>query len=117
MPRSLNEPVGFKPSHLIHTRQSIRSLNRGAKTSGVEPSPRLITGVASLTGKKLLYLGMTPRAADTAASTAQDCFDSFSMRRHVSCRNALQKARARFRLTLFYAGIVQKRKTAPANYS
>src|SRR5207302_3256743 len=51
MPRSLNEPVGFKPSHLMSTRQSIRSLNRGAKTSGVEPSPRLTIGVASLTGK------------------------------------------------------------------
>src|SRR5438874_8191273 len=41
-PRSLNEPVGFKPSHLMSTRQSIRSLNRGAITSGVEPSPRVI---------------------------------------------------------------------------
>src|SRR5205814_4022607 len=42
MPRSLNEPVGFKPSHLINTRPPMRSLNRGAKTNGVDPSANVI---------------------------------------------------------------------------
>src|SRR3954470_6121680 len=59
---------------------------------------------------------MTPPALDTDASTTQDFFDSFCIRPHVSCRNALQKARARFRLKLVYARIVQERKTAPLNY-
>src|SRR5262249_10122361 len=51
IPRSLKEPVEFKPSHLIKTRPPIRSLNRDAKTSGVEPSPKVITGVLSPTGR------------------------------------------------------------------
>jgi hypothetical protein len=87
IPRSLNEPVGFKPSHLIKTRPPIRSLNRGAKTRGVEPSPRVMIGVPSPTGRQSRYRAITPLAADppspsfgaesTAASTAQDFFDSF----------------------------------------
>ena len=53
MPRSLNEPVGFWPSILRwRLRSPSDSPSRRAWTSGVAPSPRLTTGVASLTGRK-----------------------------------------------------------------
>ena len=50
IPRSLNEPVGFTPSSLSRTRAPVRAESRGAGTSGVPPSNRVTTGVASLTG-------------------------------------------------------------------
>src|SRR5437763_7680419 len=81
IPRSLNEPEGFNPSHLIKTRPPIRSLNRGAKTSGVEPSPRVMIGVASPSGRWSRYRAITPLAADMAASTVRDFFDSFCILR------------------------------------
>src|SRR6476660_166312 len=114
IPRSLNEPVGFKPSHLIKTRPPIRSLNRGAKTRGVEPSPRVMIGVPSPTGRQSRYRAITPLAADppspsfgaesTAASTAQDFFDSFC----ILCQRNLPKCVAKstcsfFRLKSAYA--------------
>jgi hypothetical protein len=53
MPRSLNEPVGLKPSHLrkMATLGSVASASRGAGTSGVLPSSSVTTGVLSLTGR------------------------------------------------------------------
>ena len=50
MPRSLNEPVGFAPSTFSHTSQSSSSDMAVARTSGVSPSPRVITGSVSRTG-------------------------------------------------------------------
>src|SRR5207244_2320279 len=76
IPRSLNEPVGFKPSHLIKTRPPIRSLNRAAKTSGVEPSPRVMIGLPSPTGRYSRYRAITPLATNTAGATAHVFFDS-----------------------------------------
>src|SRR5207237_3957043 len=70
IPRSLNEPVGFNPSHLIKTRPPIRSLNRAAKTSGVEPSPRVMIGLPSPTGRYSRYRAITPLAANTAGAPA-----------------------------------------------
>jgi len=43
IPRSLNEPVGFAPSHFSHSSTPYRSESRGAGRSGVEPSPRVTT--------------------------------------------------------------------------
>jgi len=43
IPRSLNEPVGFAPSHLSHSSTPNRSESRGAARSGVLPSPSVIT--------------------------------------------------------------------------
>src|SRR5581483_193918 len=60
IPRSLNEPVGFTPSFLIHTSAPTRSLSRGEKSKGVLPSPNDTTGVASVTGRYLRYLSIMP---------------------------------------------------------
>src|SRR5205085_5660177 len=77
IPRSLNEPVGFRPSHLIKTRPPIRSLNRDARTSGVEPSPRVMIGVPCPTSKYSRYRVITPLAVGPATPPADDFFDSF----------------------------------------
>src|SRR5215213_9516410 len=56
MPRSLNDPVGFWPSTFRYRlRRPSDSPRRRAWTSGVAPSPRLTTGVASLTGRNARY--------------------------------------------------------------
>src|SRR5947209_5579078 len=46
IPRSLNEPVGFAPSHLSQTSTPNRSDRRGACRSGVLPSPSVIVTAA-----------------------------------------------------------------------
>ena len=52
MPRSLNEPVGFWPSTLRYRlARPSASPSRPARTSGVNPSPRVRAGVASVTGR------------------------------------------------------------------
>ncbi len=50
MPRSLNEPVGFAPSTLTQVSQPSSSDSRSASTSGVLPSPSVITGSVSASG-------------------------------------------------------------------
>ena len=53
IPRSLNEPVGLVPSTLAYRLRSPSSApSRPSRTSGVNPSPRLIRGVASVIGRK-----------------------------------------------------------------
>ena len=52
MPRSLNEPVGFAPSSFRYSSTPSWAPSRSARTSGVEPSPSEITGVASVTGSR-----------------------------------------------------------------
>ena len=52
MPRSLNEPVGLRPSSLrCRFGTPMRAPSRGAATSGVKPSPSVSAGVASVTGR------------------------------------------------------------------
>ena len=51
MPRSLNDPVGLRPSSFTCTSSSRHSDSASSRTSGVAPSPMLITGVASVTGR------------------------------------------------------------------
>jgi hypothetical protein len=50
MPRSLNEPVGFRPSYLSQTSAPISLLMRSEKIKGVSPSSSVTMGVASVTG-------------------------------------------------------------------
>jgi hypothetical protein len=50
MPRSLNEPVGFDPSHLSQTSTPGPAESRSARSSGVEPSPSVTIGVDGDTG-------------------------------------------------------------------
>ena len=52
-PRSLKDPVGFKPSYLKKSRRrpSEAAMFR-LSTSGVEPSSRSTIGVASVTGRR-----------------------------------------------------------------
>ena len=50
IPRSLKDPVGFRPSYLTNTSASARSLRRGEWMSGVEPSLKETIGVVSDTG-------------------------------------------------------------------
>ena len=61
MPRSLNEPVGLAPSYLSHTEQPVISEITPAATSGVPPSCKVTTGVASVTGSRSRYSSMSPR--------------------------------------------------------
>ena len=52
MPRSLNEPVGLRPSTLRYTSQPVSSDRYGAGTSGVAPSRRVTTFQSSPTGSR-----------------------------------------------------------------
>jgi hypothetical protein len=52
MPRSLKEPVGLAPSTFSHTSQSSSSDSTSAETSGVLPSPSVITGSVADTGSQ-----------------------------------------------------------------
>ena len=67
MPRSLNDPVGFPPSTLRYTSQPVRADRTGAGSSGVPPSRRVITGVASVTGSQSRYSSITPRHVPSRA--------------------------------------------------
>ena len=56
MPRSLNEPVGFRPSSLRWSRGTpILAPRRRASISGVNPSPSVSCGVASVIGRNARY--------------------------------------------------------------
>src|SRR4051812_45872917 len=68
IPRSLNDPVGFTPSHLSQTSQPVRLDRYGACTSGVPPSPRVTTSAASSNGRRSRYSAMTPRQGWATAS-------------------------------------------------
>src|SRR3954470_18669153 len=61
MPRSLKDPVGLAPSTLRWTSAPVRSESTGAGTSGVLPSCRVTTGVASVTGRRSRYASISPR--------------------------------------------------------
>src|SRR5262252_7115436 len=61
MPRSLNEPVGFIPSALSSTRHPVNSDSTGAGSSGVPPSPSVMTASGGMSGKLAAYSAMTPR--------------------------------------------------------
>ena len=63
IPRSLNDPVGLAPSNFRYRSMpgAIFLARRAARISGVLPSPSVITGVRSLTGRNLRYSSMTPR--------------------------------------------------------
>src|SRR5260370_27544335 len=70
MPRSLNDPVGLAPSILRKTCATpARDASRGASRSGVLPSRRVITGVASLTGSRSRNAPMTPGQASLIAGS------------------------------------------------
>src|SRR5262249_31612987 len=60
MPRSLNDPVGFAPSTFRYTSHRVRRDSTGAGTSGVAPSPSVITGVVPVTGSQSRYCRITP---------------------------------------------------------
>jgi hypothetical protein len=64
MPRSLKDPVGFRPSYLMKTSQPrpTIALSRGEWISGVEPSFSEMTGVRSVTGKNSRHRAITPRS-------------------------------------------------------
>src|SRR5450759_383150 len=52
MPRSLNEPVGFVPSYFTYRFGTpMRLAMWSIRPSGVKPSPRVMIGVASVTGR------------------------------------------------------------------
>src|SRR5438105_8271733 len=61
IPRSLKEPVGLAPSYFSKTRQSVASDKGSDSTRGVPPSPRVMTGVRSVTGSRSRYSSMPPR--------------------------------------------------------
>ena len=66
IPRSLNDPVGLRPSTLSSTRATpARCAIRGASSNGVLPSSRVMTGVASVTGRNSRYASISPRHADS----------------------------------------------------
>ncbi len=60
IPRSLNDPVGLRPSILSKTRAPTRSESFGAGNNGVPPSRRVTTGVSAVTGRRSRYASMIP---------------------------------------------------------
>src|SRR5215467_6765609 len=60
MPRSLNDPVGLAPSTFRYTSHPVRADTTGAGSSGVAPSPRVITGPPAAAGSRSWYCLITP---------------------------------------------------------
>jgi hypothetical protein len=67
IPRSLNDPVGLRPSYFSQTSAPVSSDNLSEWTSGVPPSPSVTIGVASDTGRWSNQRRMIPRRPSTAA--------------------------------------------------
>jgi hypothetical protein len=63
IPRSLNDPVGLRPSFLMNTSQPrpTRALNFGENTSGVSPSPKEMTALQG--GRNSRKRSITPLPA------------------------------------------------------
>src|SRR5580704_5317458 len=70
IPRSLNEPVGLAPSTLRYTSQPVIAESTGAGSSGVPPSPSVITDPAPGDGSRSPYSPSSPRHRPAAAVTA-----------------------------------------------
>src|ERR1700761_5486127 len=60
IPRSLNEPVGLRPSTLRCTVQPVYSDSRGADINGVPPSSRVMAVQLSSSGSRSRYDALTP---------------------------------------------------------
>jgi hypothetical protein len=60
MPRSLNDPVGLAPSTFRYTSHPVRADSAGAGSSGVAPSPSVITDVPAAVGSRSRYCLITP---------------------------------------------------------
>ncbi|SII66726.1 Uncharacterised protein [Mycobacteroides abscessus subsp. abscessus] len=60
IPRSLNDPVGLRPSYLTHTSAPVIALSFSARMSGVPPSPRVTDGMSAAMSSRLRYSSMTP---------------------------------------------------------
>src|SRR3954447_21134106 len=60
MPRSLNDPVGFRPSSFSHTSAPTRSLKAGARTNGVAPSPSVTMGSPGANGSRSRQRSIRP---------------------------------------------------------
>ncbi|OLT19019.1 hypothetical protein BJF80_13275 [Serinicoccus sp. CUA-874] len=61
MPRSLNEPVGLRPSYFTCTCAPTSSLRCSAGMSGVPPSRRVTTCSVIEAGRRSAYSAITPR--------------------------------------------------------
>ena len=61
MPRSLNEPVGLRPSNFTKTRAPTRCESFSTGISGVPPSRRVTTGAPTSIGSRSSYSRITPR--------------------------------------------------------
>ena len=61
MPRSLNDPVGLRPSTFRYTSQPVRAESTGACSSGVPPSWRVTGVIPAVTGSRSRYSVMIPR--------------------------------------------------------
>src|SRR5436309_2577442 len=66
MPRSLNDPVGLAPSYFSQTSQPVVFDSTSEWMSGVPPSSRVMTGVASVMGSRSRNSAITPRQPDIA---------------------------------------------------
>src|SRR5439155_25986593 len=61
MPRSLNDPLGLRPSYLKYSRsRPTEGPIRDERTSGVDPSPSVTLGVAAVTGRWAAERSMMP---------------------------------------------------------
>ncbi len=61
MPRSLNEPVGLRPSTFRYTSQPVRADSTGAGSSGVPPSWSVTGVMPAVIGSRSAYSVMMPR--------------------------------------------------------
>src|SRR4029077_7623562 len=67
MPRSLNDPGGLAPSTFRYTSHPVRADTTGAGSSGVAPSPSVITDVSAAAGSRSGYCLTTPGQLTRAA--------------------------------------------------
>ena len=70
MPRSLNDPVGLRPSTLRQTCAPVRSESARSGTSGVPPSRRVTTGAPVEHRQPVGVLARSPRATGAPSSVS-----------------------------------------------
>src|SRR5206468_1083217 len=85
MPRSLNDPVGFWPSHLRYssTPGATTAASRSARTSGVFPSFRVTIFSVGPTGSRSRYCSISPPQARATLMGARYYYQRFAGLQHI----------------------------------
>src|SRR5438874_3311324 len=88
MPRSLNDPVGFWPSHLRYssTPGATTAASPSARTSGVFPSFRVTIFSVGSTGSRSRYCAISPPQARATLMGAGYYYQRFAGLQHIRLR-------------------------------